>query len=321
MLSLLQDSKSAQLDGHIRIDSRPSGTPVLQWLSAILRMGSETDGRRYQATPGSWRSEGACLQRFPERCGIGVAISEEIVGLDRVGVARAVSGVIAPRLPEPPLEAGGLSGHVPWASGWPGGLTDEPQSATLRRPVHAAADTERCCGDRLFGPISRAFSARHAQWVFVIPKMLRPYFLHHRELLGKLSLATWETVVELMRAAVDDESFRPGMVAVVQTAGDLGNWHPHVHALVSRGGWSQEDECADAGRASRAARAEIRDARALRRSWAQLIKRIYEVDPLVCPSCGSEMKVIAFISEHDVVDAILRHLDRREGQGARAPPN
>ncbi len=28
------------------------------------------------------------------------------------------------------------------------------------------------------------------------------------------------------------------MVAAVQTAGDLANWHPHVHALVSRGGWT-----------------------------------------------------------------------------------
>ncbi|MGD8441484.1 MAG: transposase, partial [Holophagae bacterium] len=72
---------------------------------------------------------------------------------------------------------------------------------------------------------------------------------------------------------------------------------------------------------SRASRAEVRDARAMRRSWAQLIKRIYEVDPLVCPSCGSEMKVIAFITEHDVIDAILRHLERKESQGARAPPN
>jgi hypothetical protein len=44
------------------------------------------------------------------------------------------------------------------------------------------------------------------------------------------------------------------------------------------------------------------DARALRRNWAQLIKRIYEVDPLVCPSCGSEMKVVAFIIDHAVVD-------------------
>jgi hypothetical protein len=30
------------------------------------------------------------------------------------------------------------------------------------------------------------------------------------------------------------------------------------------------------------------DARALRRSWAKLIKRIYEIDPLVCPKCRPE---------------------------------
>ena len=72
---------------------------------------------------------------------------------------------------------------------------------------------------------------------------------------------------------------------------------------------------------SRTARAEARNSRALRRSWAQLIKRIYEVDPLVCPSCGSEMKVIAFITEHDLVDAILRHLERKERREARGPPN
>jgi hypothetical protein len=69
------------------------------------------------------------------------------------------------------------------------------------------------------------------------------------------------------------------------------------------------------------ARAEARDVRALRRSWAQLIKRIYEVDPLLCPSCGSEMKVIAFITEPAVVDAILRHLERKESQEARGPPS
>ena len=82
----------------------------------------------------------------------------------------------------------------------------------------------------------------HAQWVFVMPKMLRPYFLHHRELLGGLAHAAWETVLELMCAAAGDEGMRPGMVAVVQTAGDLANWHPHVHAIVSRGGWTQDGE-------------------------------------------------------------------------------
>jgi ribosomal protein S27E len=61
----------------------------------------------------------------------------------------------------------------------------------------------------------------HAQWVFVMPKMLRPYFLHHRKLLGGLARAAWETVRELMVAATGGEGPRPGMVAVVQTAGDL----------------------------------------------------------------------------------------------------
>ncbi len=81
----------------------------------------------------------------------------------------------------------------------------------------------------------------HAQWVFTIPKLLRPYFLHHRELLGKLSQAAWETVHELIAAAhADDRGIRPGMVSVVQTATDLLEWSPHVHGLVSRGGWDGE---------------------------------------------------------------------------------
>jgi hypothetical protein len=82
----------------------------------------------------------------------------------------------------------------------------------------------------------------HAQWVLTMPKMLRPYLLHHRELLGGLARATWETVRELMVAATADPELQPGMVAAVQTAGDLGRWHPHVHALVSRGGWTREGE-------------------------------------------------------------------------------
>ena len=82
----------------------------------------------------------------------------------------------------------------------------------------------------------------HAQWVFVSRKMLRPYFLHHREFLGGLARAARETVLQLMCAAAGDEGIRPGMVAVVQTAGDLANWHPHVHAIVSHGGWTQDGE-------------------------------------------------------------------------------
>ncbi len=78
----------------------------------------------------------------------------------------------------------------------------------------------------------------HAQWVFTVPKMLRPYFLRHRELLGDLCRAAWQTVREMMVAAAGGE-IRPGMVAVIQTFGSTINFHPHVHAVVSRGGWTE----------------------------------------------------------------------------------
>jgi hypothetical protein len=307
-----------------------------------------------------------------------------------------------------------------------------------------------------------------------VPKMLRPYFLHHRELLGGLARAAWQTALGMIRVAAGDDELQPGMVAVVQTAGDLGNWHPHVHALVSRGGWARDGEwvgvpyvdehaaellfrhkvlrllqdegllseertelllswrhtgfsvhtrvrvepedtqalerlaryilrppislermqwdgrgevsyrrktghdgagsCAAAyealdpldflarvimhipeprrhlvryyGAYSNAARGRRRreveargeasrgdepgvsgandrdpDARTLRRRWASLIKRVYEVDPLVCPACGGEMRIIAFIVDPKVVDGILRHLARAESQQPpRGPP-
>jgi hypothetical protein len=53
-----------------------------------------------------------------------------------------------------------------------------------------------------------------------------------------------------------------------------------------RAAWNGDSGSGDTRVPSRAEKAESRDARALRRSWAQLIKRVYEVDPLVCPSCG-----------------------------------
>jgi len=300
--------------------------------------------------------------------------------------------------------------------------------------------------------------------------MLRVYFLHHRELLGKLSQAAAETAKELLAtAAGEEECLRSGIVAVVQTFGDRANFHPHVHALVTRGGWtgsgewvpvpyvderaaeqlfrhkvlgllrrrgllSQEridlllswrrsgfsvhnrvyahpddgrdfealvrymmrspvslsrlrftpgakevvyipkgghdasepgkDERVDAedfvarvlvqipdprrhivryyGAYSNRARGQRRKAEAqlqgkdpgeveeslpspperaaLRRRWANLIRRVYEVDPLVCPRCGAEMRVIGFITERRVIRRILDHLRKRD-RVSRPPPH
>jgi hypothetical protein len=43
--------------------------------------------------------------------------------------------------------------------------------------------------------------------------------------------------------------------------------------------------------------------------WAQLLARIYEVLPLLCPVCSGEMKIISFITLPSTVERILLHLD------------
>jgi Zn finger protein HypA/HybF involved in hydrogenase expression len=57
--------------------------------------------------------------------------------------------------------------------------------------------------------------------------------------------------------------------------------------------------------------------------WRECIKKVWEVDPLSCPKCGSEMKIISFINEADVIRKILEHLGLWEEKTAfeRAPPD
>ena len=57
---------------------------------------------------------------------------------------------------------------------------------------------------------------------------------------------------------------------------------------------------------------------ALRKSWAQLIKRVYQAEPLRC-DCGGTLRVISFITEHKVIRKILQHRKKRKA-GSRAPP-
>ena len=59
-----------------------------------------------------------------------------------------------------------------------------------------------------------------------------------------------------------------------------------------------------------------------RRSWARLLRRIYEVDPLLCP-CGGELRIVSVITDPVVVDRILAHRNGRRLKSpfsSRAPP-
>jgi hypothetical protein len=45
-----------------------------------------------------------------------------------------------------------------------------------------------------------------------------------------------------------------------------------------------------------------------RRGWAEIRRKVYEVDPLRCPQCGGTMKLIAFITDYQAVDRIINQL-------------
>ena len=67
----------------------------------------------------------------------------------------------------------------------------------------------------------------------------------------------------------------------------------------------------------------MRPASEAHKRWAMLLKQVYEVDPLQCPKCGGEMKIISFIRDPRVIFRILDHLDmlkEPEGEPTRGPP-
>jgi hypothetical protein len=313
--------------------------------------------------------------------------------------------------------------------------------------------------DTLLAPVP------HRQVVLTVPKRLRPYFLYERRLLGALARVAARTVTTFIRATIGERDLAVGVVASIQTHGSRANWHPHLHLLVTDGGfrpdgsfvpqplhdtaslteafrravlrlfvrrdlleaetaagmlawphagfhvhdgvWVPAEDRAFALRLARycarcpvalerldyqpggatvtyqsdkatgpTAGTETVDAleflarvvshipekgqvlqryygwsanrtrgvrrrtgggaeppvvvaapvavphRAARRRWAELLRRLFEVDPLACPRCGHAMRIVACITEPPVIDRILAHV-RRAGtprRWSRAPP-
>ena len=44
------------------------------------------------------------------------------------------------------------------------------------------------------------------------------------------------------------------------------------------------------------------------KGWAEMIRKICEVDRMICPRCGAAMKIIAFITDYAVLDKINQEL-------------
>lgn len=73
----------------------------------------------------------------------------------------------------------------------------------------------------------------HRQYVFTVPKVLRPFFARRRSLLGDLCHIAERLFGEAYGAAKTEG--RPGLILFVQTFGDLVTFNPHIHVLAADG--------------------------------------------------------------------------------------
>jgi len=115
------------------------------------------------------------------------------------------------------------------------------------------------------------------------------------------------------------------------------NFHPHIHVLVTEGGTAPDGAFHHVSRFHEDNIQEIFNHEVFSsllqkklitedgptyvpsKSWAEMIRKVYEVDPLVCPSCGGRMRIIAFIEELKTIDRIIHHL-KLTFEAERKPP-
>ena len=105
------------------------------------------------------------------------------------------------------------------------------QKRTLLAAMHGA---EEVC-----------FAVPHRQVVLTIPKRLRLHCRFDRKLLGKLCSCAWTCIKTEAQRLLGRDDVVPGMIAGIQTHGELLHWHPHIHALVTCGGFTPEGDFLD----------------------------------------------------------------------------
>ena len=102
------------------------------------------------------------------------------------------------------------------------------QKRTLMTGIHVAEDV--------------CFPVAHRQVVFTIPKRLRIHARFDRKLLGKLSSCAWMCIKAEVQRMLGRVDVVPGMIAAIQTFGQLLHWNPHIHSLVSCGAFTPDGD-------------------------------------------------------------------------------
>ena len=76
----------------------------------------------------------------------------------------------------------------------------------------------------------------HRQFVFALPKLLRVYFKHDRNLFADISKIIFSIINDYYTETVQTAVVKTGILVSYQSYGDLMRWNPHYHCLVLEGG-------------------------------------------------------------------------------------
>ena len=80
----------------------------------------------------------------------------------------------------------------------------------------------------------------HRHCVFTIDKSLREFFLKDRSLLDCLFNSANSVITRMFYKMNKSKNFTPGFIMVLHTFGRDLKWNPHIHCLISEGGYSDD---------------------------------------------------------------------------------
>ena len=86
----------------------------------------------------------------------------------------------------------------------------------------------------------KLINVTHRHCVFTIDENLRHFFLKDRELLNCLFHAVTSVVSRMFFKMNMSKNFTPGFIMVLHTFGRDLKWNPHIHCLISEGGYSDD---------------------------------------------------------------------------------
>ena len=121
----------------------------------------------------------------------------------------------------------------------------------------------------------------HRQVVLTIPKRLRLHTRFDRKLLGKLCSCAWKCIQAEVRRLLGRDDVSPGMIAAIQTHGELLHWHPHIHTLVTCGAFTPQGELLQVP--------EL-DIERLEAAWREAVFALYLAEEKIGPEVVENMR-------------------------------